>query len=520
MPIEQRRYLLSTLLLTAAAFLSRFLGLIRSTLLGALFGATGGSGLADAYTAAFRIPDIVYTLVLSGLTSIILVPYFLKRRDRREDLNRAVSGFVNAMAVGIVSVMGLLYVLMPALVRGWLLRGWADEHLLDTAVRLSRILLLQMGLLGLSSVFGSLLNALERYPAYALAMVSYNGGALVGLIVFSPMWGIDGVAWGVVLGSAAHLSLQLAGSLKAGWRWRPCWLQPSRELGELTLNALPRSGAMTLEQVSRLFLVGLGSYLSLGSLLIYDNAENLALIAYGLIATSLATTAFPQFLSAWDRGDWSTLDRLLGERLRLLALFTVPAVIGGGVLRLEASDILLGWRRFTAADVALTADTLLYLTPGAFFFGVFLLLTRFFYAVRRSWTPLIASTSGLFSTWAAGALALGGLQVAGLGLGRSVGWIVQTLLLVAFLLVDRRLGEGLKRGLRDSVLILLLGLASGVLAELVRGLSFLAGTEKLASLLRAVLAGLVFLLAYALGCFALGFPEVRAALAYLRGSRR
>lgn len=520
MPPHQRQFLLSTFLVSAATFLSRLLGLLRSSLLSAFYGASGGEGLADAYTAAFKIPDIVFTLVISGMTSVVLIPYFLQRRTAAEDLNRTVSGFLNAFVIVLTSILGALFFAVPWLVDEVLLTGWTQIELRQTAVDLTRILLLQVLLMSVSSVFGSLLNALQLYRAYSLAMLLYNTGIIVGLTVFSRWWGIHGVTWGVVLGAAAHAGIQMAGALRAGWRWRPTLPVPDRELGALALNALPRIGALAGEQLTRVLLVGFGSYLALGSLLIYDNAENLALVSHGLVAASLATTAFPVFLEHRDRGDWVALGEAFRDKMRLLVLLAVPATFLPGVLRFEVPDLLMGWLRFTQHDVYLTSTTLVLLAPGALFFNVSVLFVRFYYAIRQSWVPMLAALVGVGVTVVAAQAWLPSLQVGALGLGRTLGWTAQAALLFALLATNRPLRPYLAGALADLARLLGVGLAAAALAELCRASLPVPFSDKLASLWRSGISTGVFLVAFFVSSWFLRIPEARALAAYWSGSRR
>ena len=515
-----KKFLLSTLLVSTATFLSRLLGLLRSTLLSAFYGATSGEGLADAYTAAFKIPDIVFTLVISGMTSVVLIPYFLKHKSNQDELNRVVSGFINLFFLSLTVILTIVYFLVPWLMDHVLLTGWTNLELRQVAIDLTRILLLQVLLMSVSSVFGSLLNALETYKAYSLAMLFYNVGIIVGLVIFSPWWGIHGVTWGVVLGAAGHALIQMVGSIKARWRWYPTLPRWDRDLGELLVNALPRIGALTSEQLTRVILVSFGSFLTLGSLLIYDNAENLALVSHGLVAASLATTAFPVFLQNWEKKAWADLGNSLRDKMRLLILLAIPATFLPGVLRFEIPDLLMGYLRFNRTDVTLTSTTLLLLAPGALFFNISVLFVRFYYAIRQSWIPLIAAALGVGITIVVTHLSLPYLQIASLGLGRSLGWMVQASALYLFLLGNKHFHAAVTGLLRDLGLLIMIGILSAFVAEIVKIWVPSPVTDKLDSLWRLGLSSLSFILSFlGLGLF-FKIPENKRLLDYLRGSNR
>jgi len=509
---HSKKFLQSTLLVAVATFFSRILGLLRSSLLSAFYGATNGEGLADAYTAAFKIPDIVFTLVISGMTAVVLIPYFMKRLEDREELNRAVSGFINLFLIVLSIILLVMFFTAPWLVDNVLLQGWQDESLRKVATDLTRILLLQVLLMTVSSVFGSHLNALQTYKSYSFAMLSYNAGIIVGLAVFSQWWGIHGVSWGVVLGALTHASFMGLGSIRNGWRWKPVLPVWTKELKDLLLNAIPRVGALAAEQSARVALVSLGSFLALGSLLIYDNAENLALVSHGLVAASIATTAFPLFIKSFNNSDWVELGNTLRDKLRLLVFLAIPACFLPGVLRFETPDLLVGYLRFTPADVSLTATTLLWLAPGALFFNMTVLLVRFYYAVRKSIFPLVAAILGVLLTIAVTQWTLSSLGIASLSAGRTAGWTFQALMLLGFLIKKPELRLAATNIAKDFSLLLTAGLVSSFIAELIRQLLPIYIEGKWDSVIRIAIGTTVFFTTYFFFTVVLKIPEARSIL--------
>ncbi|RPJ06312.1 MAG: hypothetical protein EHM28_10300, partial [Spirochaetaceae bacterium] len=386
---DQKKYLKATLFIGACSFLSNILGLLKNTLFSAIYGATSGEGLADCYLAAFKIPDIIYTLVVSGIVSILLIPYFLSVLQKKswDELNRACSGFINLFFIIISGFIILAMIFMPFLVRNILLPGWTDGTKIDLVISMSRIILIQALFFTLSSVLGSYLNAIEKFTAYSLAILSYNVGIILGITVFSGFMGIEGVAWGVVLGGFMHFTIQLAGAIKNKFRFSFALPKFDRELVGLTLNSLPRVFALSSNQIVRFFFVNFASFLATGSLLIFENVESIALIPYTLLAVSISTTSFPVFIKYFNSGNFSELYKALFEKLRMLLFFLLPVLIFILVFREEVTGLLVGYGRYNTHDIGLTADALFWFILGTPFFAMTLIIVKFYYAEGKTMIP-------------------------------------------------------------------------------------------------------------------------------------
>ena len=436
MPENKRKYLINTLIIGVCSFLSQILGLLRTTLLSSFYGATEGQGLADCYAAAFKLPDIIYTLVVSGVISIILIPYFIsKMKNQNMDIvNKTCSGFANLFFLLITFFLLIGFVIAPIIVKNFLLTGWDDTEKIALTIKMTRIIFLQVLFITLSSVFGSYLNAIERFKAYSLAMLSYNVGIIIGIIFLAPIIGIEGVAWGVVFGGFLHFIIQLIGSIKNGFRYSVQIPKIDKELINLTLNAIPRIVTLGSAQIVRFFIVNIGSFIFSGAIFIFDNVENIAMVPYGLVAISVSTTAFPIFINYYHENDFQKLFSSLFDKIRMLFYFILPMSILMIILREEIVDILVGYKKFLPKDVLLTSDALGVLMFGIPFFSATLILVKFYYAIRRSLTPMFIAVFASFFSILISYILAKRLQISGLSIGRGVGYLIQFVFLTIFLI--------------------------------------------------------------------------------------
>lgn len=440
MPKDNSHFFRSTLIIACCAFLSRVLGLLRVSLLASFYGATEAEGLSDCYSAAFKLPDIIFNLVAFGAISIVLIPYFsgFVKKDKLEDLKKNCSSFLNFFffVISFFIVLGIIFT--PSFVRNFLVKGWTNESNIILTIKMARILLLQVLFMTLSGIFGSYLNAIEKFIAYALALLSYNIGIIAGILLLAPIIGIEGVAWGAVLGSFIHLTIQASGSFKNGFKYYFKLPTFNKEIRELILIAIPRMIAISGEQFVKFFIVNIASFLFVGSIFIFENAENFSMVPFGMIAVSISTTSFPIFSKLYVSKKYNDLLETLLEKLRHVMFFILPICLLMIILRTEIIELLLGYNKYSNNDVILTSNALAFYLIGIPFFSLTIVIAKYYYAQKKSFIPMIIS---LFSA----AIAIfncyffsKSYDITGLSIGRSIGYIVQALLLIFFLYIINR----------------------------------------------------------------------------------
>ncbi len=440
---KNSRFVGSALLIAFFSLLSRLLGVLRSSLLAAFYGATGSSGLSDCYTASFKLPDIIFNLVAAGSISIILIPYFSSfiSKDDEESLNRACSSFFNLFLLLIVAFTVFAFFFAPYFVRNFLVAGWTNESNIVLTIKMTRILLLQVLFMTMSSIFGSYLNSIERFFSYSVAMLFYNVGIIFGIVFLSPIFSIEGVVWGVVIGAFGHFLIQLIGSIKNGFRYSFVLPSFNREERELFLVAIPRIIAISSEQLVRFFFVNFGSFIFLGSIFIFDNIENIGMLPYGIIAVSVSTAAFPIFVKLFNQDYIGELVDTLLKNIRFLLFLILPATIFMILFRYEIVELLLGYNKFSANDVNITVNGLLYYLFGIPFLSITIVVVKFYYSMKRSILPMIVALISVAVTIAASYLLVDKYNIVALSLGRFFGYSLQAFLLLFFLFSKRDFRE-------------------------------------------------------------------------------
>ncbi|MEX0916719.1 MAG: murein biosynthesis integral membrane protein MurJ, partial [Candidatus Spechtbacterales bacterium] len=377
-------------ILSFSALASALLGLARTRLLLDVYGV----GIeTDIYNAAFRIPDLVYTLAISGAISAAFIPVFVSylARNKKEAWHLAQSFLYIALAaVGVLSLV--LFIAMPYLMP-FLAPGFSESAREET-VTLSRIMLASPILLGVSAVFSGILQSLRKFIVYALAPLFYNAGLIVGIVVFTRWWGIDGLAWGVVLGAALHAAVQAPFAFSSGFRLGLPTLHPAvRRVARLMA---PRSLALGVSQLNLVVVTALASMVSTGAITIFMNANKIEALLAGILGVSFATALFPALAEAVAKNDEKQYLDSFSKIFRGVLFLTLPASALFFVLRAQIVRVAYGTSQVTWEDTRLMAASLGLFAIGSFAYALVPVVARAFYAREDTITPVIASVVGFF----------------------------------------------------------------------------------------------------------------------------
>jgi putative peptidoglycan lipid II flippase len=377
-------------LVAVSSLLSRLLGLFRDRLFAEHFGA--GPEL-DAYFAAYRIPDIIFNLLVLGTLTAAFLPvfstYLSKGEKGKKEAFEVAESLFFITTILLVFCAILLFVLTPVIVP--LIAPGFDANRMELMMTLSRIMLLQPILLGASSILGTILTSFNRFFAYAAAPVLYNLGIIFGVIFFVPKMGVVGVAWGVVLGAVLHLLIQIPSTIKLGFKFRISLRFQHEGLKNIGRLMVPRLIGLLAGQVNDLVVNFIGSTLLVGSIAVYAFADNLQNVPIGLVGISFAVAAFPQLSRAAAENSPEVFSHTLVKTIRLVLFLAVPLSVAMFLLRSEIVRVILGAGRFDWNDTKATFAVLSILVVSVFAQSLVPLLARAFFAMHDTKTPMVAS---------------------------------------------------------------------------------------------------------------------------------
>jgi len=416
--------------LTRAAFLvavftlfASFLGMIRDRMLASYFGA--GAEL-DAYYAAFRIPDFFYNTILVGLTSSAFLPVLTgylhkpekkkvlkteKRKTEKSELfsfpqeaQEFINSLVSILTLGLFAITSLLWIATPFITH-WITPGFTPEQQSTTA-SLTRVMLLSPVFLSFSGMLGNVLNIRRFFFFYSLAPVVYNMGSIFAILFLVPAMGIMGLAWGIILGALAHFSIQffpaVSMGFKAGWQWKP--YHPG--VLKVFRMMLPRSIHLGLLQSNLVVVTLLASTLPVGSLAVFNFANNLQSLPLGIFGASFAIAAFPALSILAAKKKVREFREEFANIMCQILFFIIPLSVILIILRAQVVRLILGSGKFDWEDTILTFNVLGILAISLFAQSLNLLFIRAFFAVHDTVTPLKSGIIGVIVNVFVGAAAV------------------------------------------------------------------------------------------------------------------
>jgi len=470
-------------LISTVYFASRLLGLLRDRLLIAHFGK---GPVLDAYNTAFRLPDLLFTLLVSGAFAVAFIPVLTEKLEQDEQTQawRITSSLLNLLVLGTV-IAGLVAAVFADPLATILAPGF-DPARHRLTVDLTRIMLATPVLFALSSVLGS--------------------------IWLAPQLGIYGAAWGVVAGVVIQAASQLIGLRQLGFRYRP-------ELGvklagvRQTLKLMvPRSLDQGIDQLNYVVETIIGSLLRPGSISALTYANNLKNVPLVLIGSSISTAAFPRLASSAAKGEKTKLIEHYVVTARLILFLAIPSAAFAVVARGYIVRLLYG------TGDADTANTLGWLAGTIVFAALSMLISRVYYARQDTKTPFVMSLGTIPFNIVLGYLLSRHYGVAGLAMSASAVAALEVVILTAILHWREGSFGGLAiwRGAWRMVLASLI--MAGLVYAAIHRLLPLYAVDKgfwvlLPKFAAIVLVGVV---AYLLPCYLLRVKEAKIFLLRLR----
>jgi putative peptidoglycan lipid II flippase len=366
---------------------SQLLALVRDRLLAHSFGT---SLELDLYYAAFRIPDLLFVLFASVLSVYVLLPFVTKARAKSggDAGVNILSQMFSLFLIVYTLVAGILFLLAP-FIMPYLLPGFIND--MDTLVTLTRILLIQPFLLGISSLCGVVTQLESRFVLYAISPLLYNVGIIIGIIFLYPSLGLMGLVWGVVLGALAHLAIQIPIWFTSPLRFRVTSNYSWSLLKDILVVAMPRAITLSLHQVVLLVMVGLATLLTAGSVSVFQFAFNLQSVPIAIIGMSYSVAAFPVLADLLSRGERLAFIKHLETAIRHIIFWSLPLMALIIVIRAQIVRVVLGSGQFSWNDTRLTAALLAVFVVGLVGQALLLLLVRAFYAGGNTRTPLFVA---------------------------------------------------------------------------------------------------------------------------------
>ena len=435
----------------AAFIVSNLVGLIRGIVITDAFGT---SAELDSFNAANRIVELLFNLVAGGALGSAFIPTFtgFLTKDDRTGAWRLASGVVNLVFLVLVLISILTWIFAPFVVREglYLLVPGSDPVQEQLTISLLRIMLPSVVIFGLSGLVMGILNAHQVFLIPAIAPAMYSLGMILGTLLLPDSWGINRLAYGVVGGALMHLLIQLPRLWKLRDRAYYIYLGV-RDKAVVNVFRLmgPRLLGVAVVQMNFIVntIIALGQ--PVGSVTAITLAFSLMLMPLNAVAQSAAIASLPTFSAQAALGKFDEMRSSLASTLRAVLLLSIPASAGLILLRTPLVTALYQRGAFSERSTELVAWALLWYAAGLVGHALVEILSRAFYALQDTRTPVIVGVGAMglnigLSFWFSSIFEnLGWFPHGGLALANSFATGLESLVLI--ILMRKRL-KGLQGG--------------------------------------------------------------------------
>jgi len=444
-----------TLLLAVFFGVDKLMGVLRTVIIGRQFGL---SEELDVFNAANNLPDLLFALISGGALAIAFIPVLTEilSKEGRESAWRLFSQVAN-LAFIVTAVLAVVVGLLAGpLVRGQLgiAPGFTPEQQ-DLAVQLMRLNLISTLIFSISGLVMAGLQANQHFLLPALAPLLYDAGQIFGAVILAPEeglhiagfrlpafgLGINGLVYGVIIGAALHLLIQIPGLIKFKFKWSSKINFRDESLRKVLCLMGPRLVSMVFIQLIFLARDNLASRLPVGSVTALSYGWWIQQVPETLIGTAIATALLPTLSEHIAAGEKKAFKDTIERSLRVMIALSLPIAV---ILSLASLPLIQTAFGFSLDE----AQMILWATQG-YLIGllghcVVELGVRSFYAKQNAKIPMLVSGMGLLLYIGLAVLLMGPLASGGIALANAISYSIQAVVLI--FLLNRQVSEKFRLG--------------------------------------------------------------------------
>ncbi|MGI6423719.1 MAG: murein biosynthesis integral membrane protein MurJ [Tepidanaerobacteraceae bacterium] len=465
----------TALLLMVITVISKILGFVREISLSYFYGA---SNTTDAYLISQTIPIVIFALIGTGI-STGYVPLYSKIQEKhgvKEGIR-----YTNNL-ISILLTICTCIVILGILFTGQIVKLFASGFEHDTlilAVQFTRISLVGIYFTGLIHILGSFLRIKGNYSIPALIGFPYN--LIIILFIFlsskSDVWVL---AVGSLIALAVQFGLLVPFAHKQGYRYKFKIDLKDEYIIKMVTIALPVIIGVSVNEVNVIVDRTLASGIAVGGISALNYARRLNAFIQGIFVTTVATAMYPIISKMAAQSNFDGLKKSVSEAINLINLFVIPATVGAMIFAEPVVKLLFGRGAFDPEAISMTSNALFFYSIGMIGFGLREILSRAFYSMQDTKTPMINAAIAMGMNIVLNIILSRFLGLGGLALATSISAIFCTGLL--FVSLRKKIGAfGMKNTTISLIKILVASLVMGIVAYLAYDLllSYFSGNLSL-----------------------------------------
>ncbi|HUM44741.1 MAG TPA: murein biosynthesis integral membrane protein MurJ [Fervidobacterium sp.] len=444
--------------LMVITIVSKIVGFGREIVLSYVYGA---SAITDAYLISQTIPAVIFSFISAGIATGFIPLYSRILNERGQiEANRYTNNLTNTLlllsSVIVVFVLSFTQPIVKIFASGF------SGETLELAIRFTRISVFGVYFTALLNIFAGFLRLHENYIIPALVGLPMNLVIIASLFI-STKTNIYVIAVGSVVATASQLLLLIPFVRKTGYRYQPILNLRDEYIKMMVYIALPVVAGQSVNQINVLVDRILASGIAVGGISALNYANRLNGFVQGLFVASISSVMYPMISKMAAEKNIKGLKASISEAISVINLLVIPATIGAMIFSKEIVTLLFGRGAFTPEAIDMTANALFYYSIGMIAFGLRDILSRAFYALQDTKTPMINAAIAVVINIILNLALSRYLGIGGLALATSIATIVGTLLF--FVTLRKKIGGfGLKEITISFIKICMASIIMGILA--------------------------------------------------------
>jgi putative peptidoglycan lipid II flippase len=440
--------------------LSKTIGFGRELILSYFYGA---SNVSDAYLISITIPSVIFGFVLTGLGAGYIPMYSkLLKNEGELKANLFTSNLVNILVLicSIIVVIGIVFTdpIVKIFASGF------EGETLSLATQFTKVSIWAIYFSGIVTIFSGYLQIKGNYVIPALVGLPFNFFILISIII-SQYTGNLIMAFGYVVAMGSQLILMIPYMRKNKYHYSPVFKLRDEHIINMAYIVMPLIIGVSVNQINALVDRTIASKIAIGGISALNYASKLNGFVQGIFVLSIATVLYPTISNLAAEKKIVLLKKSLSESITGINLLLVPATTGSMVFAAPIVSALFARGAFDNNALSMTASSLFFYSFGMIGIGLREILSRVFYALQDTKTPMINAAVGMVINIVLNIILSRYLGIGGLALATSIAAIFTTALL--FISLHKKIGPfGMKQISISFLKILFASLIMGRLAKL------------------------------------------------------
>lgn len=475
----------SAVVLMFITFISKITGFFRDIILAQHFGA---SIITDAYITALNIPVVLFTGISASLGTTYIPMFFkIKEEQGQEGVNKFTSNVLNIVIVLSLITIFLGSVFTPYIVKIFAM-GFKGEELRITT-EFSKILMPSILFIAANGLVSSYLLANGRFYISGLVSIPFNIICILAIIVGS-FTNSYIMVWITLFAYMAQLLFQIPFLRKSGYKHSLSVDIKDENVKNIIYLIIPVFLGSYVDQINNVINRTLASTLDTGSITALNYANKLNVFAIGILVISISTIMYPMLSKFASQNNMKAFKSSLIRCINIVIIIMIPIMVGMMIFATPIVKLLFEGGSFTNRDTQLTSTALLFYSLGMVSFGIRDMLSRGFYSLQDTKTPVKNAIAAVCVDIIFSIILVKEMGIGGLALSTSISVTFGAILLMIAL--RRKVGRlGIKSSIITFIKSMIASMIMGLVANKLYNYVFLIGENFVDEKKHLILVSLV-----------------------------